>query len=175
LQRKKLPLERRGFSANWARRADAFLWWAVTSLGANESYDRACISSRHRERRRPSAIRLFFLLAASVLVGCSMSDGIGPYITDPGEFSVFRCDDLKTRLTQLLEKENKLSNLMDKASEGGGGTIIGVLTYRPEYELVVGEEKVLRRTAAEKKCELAPPASAASATAPNFQSDQIIH
>jgi hypothetical protein len=133
------------------------------------------VSSPYRDRRQRSAIGLVFLLAAGALAGCSMGDGIGPYIADPGEFSAFRCDALKQRLTQLLEKENKLSNLMDKASEGGGGTVIGNLAYRPDYELVVGEEHVLRRTAAEKKCELPPPASAASATGPNFQSDQIIH
>ena len=40
---------------------------------------------------------------------------------------------------------------MDKASEGGGGTVIGNLAYRPDYELVVGEERVLRRRAGEKK------------------------
>jgi hypothetical protein len=126
-------------------------------------------------RHRPSAIGLVFLLAAGVLVGCSMSDGIGPYLVDPGEYSAFHCDALKQRLTQLLEKEEKLSNLMDKASEGGGGTVIGNLAYRPNYELVLGEEKVLRRTAAEKKCALPPPALATSATLPTFQSDQTIH
>jgi hypothetical protein len=134
------------------------------------------LSSRRRERLQPSAIGLVFLLAASLLAGCSMSDGIGPYIADPGEFSAFRCDALKQRLTLLLEKEQKFSNLMDKASEGGGGTVIGSLAYRPDYELVKGEEKVLRRTAAEKKCELPPPTSgAASATVPAFESDQSIH
>ena len=134
------------------------------------------LSSRRRERLQPSAIGLVFLLAASVLAGCSMSDGIGPYLVDPGQYSAFRCDALKQRLTQLLEKKKNLSNLMDKASEGGGGTVIGSLAYRPDYELVMGEEKVLRRTAAEKKCVLPPSTSAAaSATLPAFESDQSIH
>jgi hypothetical protein len=136
------------------------------------SSDRVCVS--HGQRRQPGPIGLVFLLAAGALAGCSISDGVGPYIADPGEYSVFRCDALKQRLTLLLEQEKKLSNLMDKASEGGGGTAIGILTYRPEYELKVGEENVLRRTAAEKKCELPPPGSAAKANVPSFQSDQII-
>ena len=54
---------------------------------------------------------------------------------------------------------------MDKASEGGGGSVIGALSYRPDYEKQLGDEKVLRRTAAEKKCALEPPA---------FESDQSI-
>jgi hypothetical protein len=139
------------------------------------SSDHICVFTPYGDRRRPRAIGLVFLLAAGALAGCSISDGIGPYIADPGEFSAFRCDALKQRLTQLLEKENKLSNLMDKAIEGGGGTVIGNMAYRPEYELVVGEEQILRRRAAEKKCELPPPALPASAAVPSFQSDQIIH
>jgi hypothetical protein len=44
----------------------------------------------------------------------------------------------------------ELANLMNRASEGGGGVLIGNLAYRTDYENVVGEEKVLRRAAAEK-------------------------
>jgi hypothetical protein len=43
--------------------------------------------------------------------------------------------------------------------------VIGNLSYRAEYEDVLGEEKVLRRAAAEKNCDLNPPA---------LQSDQTI-
>ena len=73
---------------------------------------------------------------------------------------------------------------MNRASEGGGGVLIGNLAYRTDYENVVGEERVLRRVAAEKKCELPLPAQPVSATptpyaaqpapAPIFQSDQTI-
>jgi hypothetical protein len=68
--------------------------------------------------------------------------------------------------------------------------LIGNLTYRADYENALGEEKVLRRTAAEKKCDLPPPAQPASSTptaytaapaapaapaaGPVFQSDQGI-
>jgi hypothetical protein len=64
--------------------------------------------------------------------------------------------------------------------------LIGNLAYRVDYENAVGEEKVLRRTAAEKKCDLPPPAQPMSsapapylaqpvaATAQIFRSDQTI-
>ena len=50
------------------------------------------------------------------------------------------------------------------------------LSYRADYENAVGEEKVLRRAAAEKKCDLPPPPAppAAPGAAPVFQSDQGI-
>jgi hypothetical protein len=86
-------------------------------------------------------------------------------------------------LSELIGQQNDLRNLMDKASEGGGGNVIGTLSYRADYEKVLGEEKLLRRTAAEKKCQLPPsatPAPAASVLPPpssiptSYQSDQTI-
>ena len=35
--------------------------------------------------------------------------------------------------------------------------MIGELSYCPNYEMVLSEQKMLMRTAAEKKCEVAPP------------------
>jgi len=105
---------------------------------------------------------------------------------DPAHYSVYHCDGLQARLKALQVREQELSNLMLRASEGGGGALIGNLTYRADYENALGEEKVLRRTAAEKKCDLPPPAAAVSPTpatystqpgatpAPVFQSDQTI-
>ena len=91
-------------------------------------------------------------------------------------------------------REQELSNLMERASEGGGGFLIGNMSYRADYENTMGEEQVLRRTAAEKKCELPAPAVPTSPTpavysappppaaytspppagTPIFQSDQTI-
>lgn len=144
------------------------------------------VSVDRRRRRRAAAIASLCLLVAAVLAGCSTSDGVGSFIIDPGHYSVYHCDGLAARLKVLLAREQDLANLMNWASEGGGGVLIGNLTYRADYENAVGEEKVLRRTAAEKKCELPPPAAPASPTptaytappapgsAPVFQSDQTI-
>jgi hypothetical protein len=105
-------------------------------------------------------------LAFAVLGGCSSSDGLGPFIVDPGHYAVYHCKDLAPKLTALVTREQQLRRLLDRASEGGnGGAVIGNLSYRAEYEDVLGEEKVLRRTAAEKNCDLGSPA---------FQSDQTI-
>jgi hypothetical protein len=109
-------------------------------------------------------------------------------LIDPAHYSVYHCDGLATRLKALQAREQELSNLMLRASEGGGGALIGNLTYRADYENALAEEKVLRRAAAEKKCDLPPPGPPASATpaaytaappaapaaAPVFQSDQGI-
>jgi hypothetical protein len=110
---------------------------------------------------------------------------------DPAHYSVYHCDGLAKRLKALQDRQRELSNLMQRASEGGGGVLIGNMTYRAEYENALGEEVVLRRVAAEKNCDLPPPpvsstpaaysaapvaplAPGTPATAPVYQSDQGI-
>ncbi len=87
---------------------------------------------------------------------------------DPAHYSVYHCDGLVTRLKGLQARELELSNLMARAGEGAG-VLIGNLTYRADYENAVAEEKVLRRTAADKNCDLdAPPPAPAVPTAAAF-------
>ena len=124
----------------------------------------AHISLQRGSRHRTLTLKTVCILAAGALGGCSMGDGVGSLLIDPGHYSVYHCKDLVARLQGLLGREKELSNLMDKASEGGGGQVIGNLSYRLDYENTVGEEKLLRRTAAEKKCELPPPAGAVAPT-----------
>ena len=130
------------------------------------------------------------LAVAGLLSGCSTSDVLSTVNIDPAHYSVYHCDGMVPRLKALQRREQELSDLMARASEGGGGALIGNLTYRADYENALGEERVLRRTAAEKKCDLPPPpqpvssapaaytatpaAPAAPPAGPVFQSDQGI-
>jgi hypothetical protein len=140
-----------------------------------------------------SAVVLSCLFAA--LAGCSTSEGVSSYLVDPGHYSAYHCKDFAARLAVLQARQKELSDLMEQASIGPGGTVIGGFAYRPDYEDAIGEERVLRRTAAEKKCDLPPPATpmtaapapavytgqappqppqAAPAAIPVYQSDQTI-
>lgn len=56
------------------------------------------------------------------------------------------------QLQGIQQRQRELSNLMARASEGGGGALIGTMSYRMDYERAIDEEKVLhelppRRTA----------------------------
>jgi hypothetical protein len=104
-------------------------------------------------------------LAVLVVFGCSANQDVSTLFVDPGHYSAYHCKDFAPQLTLLAKREQSLRNLMDKASESGGGAIVGNLSYRADYEDVLGEEKVLRRAAAEKNCDL---------SAPTFQSDRSI-
>lgn len=103
------------------------------------------------------AMRRVLLGAMAVaLAGCGMTD-VGSLLIDPGRYSVYHCDELATRWTQLVARENELHGLIDKAGEGGGGgAVIGSLAYRTDYDFVLSEERLLQRTAAEKNCGFKP-------------------
>lgn len=118
------------------------------------------------EVRRPGA-GLHAALCAAALVAlsaCSMADGPGTLLVDPGRYDAYHCDDLATRWKALVMREKELRELMQRASQGGGGAVIGSLAYRSDYDAVLTEEKIVQRVAVEKKCGLTT----------QFQSDQGI-
>jgi hypothetical protein len=104
------------------------------------------------------------LLLGGALAGCSAGDGPGALLVDPGRYEAYHCNDLAARAKVLATREKELRGLMERADQGGGGAVIGSLAYRPEYDSVLGEEKLLQRTAAEKNCN----------PTQQFQSDQVI-
>jgi hypothetical protein len=110
------------------------------------------------------ALQATLLAAAAMLAGCGLSDGPGALFVDPGRYSILHCKQLIAESQNLANRERELRNLMDKASEGGGGSVIGTFAYRSDYESVLEQKKLLQRAAAEQKCELVP----------SYNSDRII-
>ena len=115
----------------------------------------------------PACARLYCAVLGVALValtGCSMPDGAGSLLVDPGRYSAYHCNDLAARWKVLVAREKDLRSLMEKADQGGGGAVIGSLAYRSDYDAALSEEKLLQRTAADKNCGLTT----------QFQSDQTI-
>jgi hypothetical protein len=96
---------------------------------------------------------------AVALGGCGSlrTDGVASLAVDPARYEGYHCKDLVSQWDSLVKREKELRNLIDKASEGGGGTVVATLAYRSDYDTVLEQEKVLKRTAAEKNCELEHP------------------
>ena len=107
------------------------------------------IARRHRHGRLALACFVAFALA-----GCATGDGVGVVFTDPGKFSAFHCKDIAARMQELGAREKELVELMNRASTGTGGAVIGVLAYRTDYETVLTEQRLLQRASADKKCEV---------------------
>ncbi len=99
---------------------------------------------------------LLAVFAALALAGCGLSDGYGALLVDPAQYSTLHCKALVTEWQSLAVREGELRRLMDKASEGGGGTVIGTVAYRSDYEVVLQRQRLLKRVAAEQHCELVP-------------------
>jgi len=112
---------------------------------------------------RPNFIALV-ALSAGGLAGCATSDVLDSTLVDPARYEGYNCKELVGQLEILDKRQKELQNLIDRADESTAGVVIGVLTYRTEYESTIAAKKVLRRTMVEKKCQ----------TSPNFASDQGI-
>jgi hypothetical protein len=105
------------------------------------------------------------VVASLILAGCGVgTDGMASLSVDPAKYSGYHCKELVGQWKGLVAREKQLRDLIDKASEGGGGTVIAAVAYRGDYDTVLQQEKVLKRTAAEQNCELTP----------NYSSDQTI-
>jgi hypothetical protein len=103
-------------------------------------------------------------LAVFALAGCGAGNDAGSLLIDPGRYSAYHCNELAAQWKILVAREKELRGLMDKASEGGGGAVIGSLAYRTDYESTLSDERLLKQTAAEKNC----------GSTTEFQSDQGI-
>src|SRR5271155_2567818 len=116
-----------------------------------------------RPRRGPLAPALLSRPGVA-LAGCGIGDGAGTMLVDPGHYSAYHCDELAARWKVLIAREAELRGLMGKASEGTGGSLIGSLAYRTDYDSVVTEERLVQRAAADKNCGFNP----------DYQSDHTI-
>jgi len=110
-------------------------------------------------------VGLGVLLLAAALGGCGLNDGAGAFngsidagtlFTDPTHFDGYHCRDLVAKWSELQRREKDLRALMARADEAPGGAFISAATYRADYEYVLGQERVIQRTAADKKCVLEP-------------------
>jgi hypothetical protein len=113
--------------------------------------------------------RLLALLSvielAGALTGCGSFDG-GQLLIDPGRYSIFKCDDLAKRWKTVTAREKDLRELMARASQTGGGAVVGSVAYRADYDAVLSDERLLQHTATEKNCPLPYPAGSALQSGP---------
>jgi hypothetical protein len=93
------------------------------------------------------------VLLAAALGGCStVADTFGdPYVA-PGKYQFLRCEDLAKPLATAEARNQELHALMERAATGGGGTAVNWFVYEPDLKGVEADLRLLRQTAAEKKC-----------------------
>ncbi len=110
-----------------------------------------------RQRQAWGKIRRGLALLAALELACALAgcaNDPGQLLIDPGRYTVYKCEDLAKRWKAVSAREKELHDLIAKADESRAGVVVGAITYRPDYEAVLSDEKLLQRTAAEKNCAL---------------------
>jgi hypothetical protein len=114
-----------------------------------------CSHKASRPKLWPAAYGAALALAAAMPAGCGLPEGPGTLLVDPGHYSAYHCNELADQWKILATRERELRGLMDKADAGGNsnaGALIGSVAYRPEYEAVMSNERLLQNAAKDKNC-----------------------
>jgi hypothetical protein len=93
------------------------------------------------------------LLLTASLGACALAtDNLASVFTDPAKYDFTPCPELAKREELLAAREQKMRELMDKASQDTGGVVASALAYRTDYLNVQGELKLVREVAQRKDC-----------------------
>jgi hypothetical protein len=97
---------------------------------------------------------LGIFLIATGMSGCESADML---FSVPGNFDYFSCASIAATATATLKRQQELQELIDRAEQDTGGTLVAAAAYRTEYFKTRGDLKQLDEAARNKKCE--PPKS----------------
>jgi hypothetical protein len=99
-------------------------------------------------------------LLALILFGaaaCSTSSKVDVMLfADPGKYEYHTCDQILKAGNAVADREAKLRELIQKAEQSAGGTLVSTVAYRGEHRTVVEELGVIDTVSRRKKC-LTPP------------------
>ena len=93
-------------------------------------------------------------LAAMALCGCASDEAASRFLVQPDRYMLYNCEALATAAQTNAVRQRELEALMTKAGVDTGGRLVSSMTYRPEYLQLRGQMEQLRKTAAERNCNL---------------------
>ena len=101
-------------------------------------------------------------VALMSLCGCTSEETAGRFLVAPGQYVLYSCPELANTARATETRQHELAALMRKAEVDAGGRFVSAQAYQPEYNLLRGRMDQLRKTAAEKNCNLSGGVSGAS-------------
>jgi hypothetical protein len=111
-------------------------------------------------------LRALPILVTSVaimsLCGCTSEETAGRFLVAPGQYVLYSCGEMADQARAIANRQHELAALMQKAETDAGGRFVSAQAYQPEYNLLRGRMDQLRKTAAEKNCNLSGGVSGAS-------------
>jgi len=93
-------------------------------------------------------------VAVMSLCGCTSEGTAGHFLVEPSKYVLYSCGEMANEARGIEARQHELAVLMQKAGTDAGGRFIGAQAYGPEYTQLRGRMDRLRKTAAEKNCNL---------------------
>ena len=113
---------------------------------------RGAVSVHFAMGRRLAWIALSAQLSL-LLGGCGMvGEGSTNAVIEPGKYQYYNCDQLAERAQFLRNREQELSELMQRAAQSPSGQVIGAVSYRTEFVQTRGYLKQIAVLAEQKNC-----------------------
>jgi hypothetical protein len=91
----------------------------------------------------------------SACTGLPDNDALSIYAA-PGKYDFLDCATIATRLAGASARETQLKDLIGRANEAAGGSIVSAFVYQDDYNTVRADIRALHRAADEKKCSAQP-------------------
>jgi len=93
-------------------------------------------------------------VAVMSLCGCTSEETAGHFLVEPSKYVLYSCGEMANEARGIEGRQHELEALMQKAGTDAGGRFISAQAYGPEYTQLRGRMDRLRKTAAEKNCNL---------------------
>jgi hypothetical protein len=109
------------------------------------------------------SLQLFELSALPILLtsvgimslcGCTSEETAGRFLAAPGKYVLYSCGEMANEARGIANRQQELAALMQKAGTDAGGRFVSAQAYQPEYIQLRSRMDELRKTAAEKNCNL---------------------
>jgi hypothetical protein len=96
----------------------------------------------------------------SACTGTPDTDAFSIYAA-PGKYDFLDCAGITNRLKAQSARETQLRELMTRANEAAGGSIVSAVVYQDDFNTVHADIRALRKAAEEKRCTIDPSPPAA--------------
>ena len=112
-------------------------------------------------RMREFRVRgLAMVLIAGIVSACTGTATLDPdalsIYAAPGKYDFLDCNTIAARLAGASARETQLRELMSRANEAAGGSIVNAMVYQDDFNTVRADVRALRKAADDKKCSIEP-------------------
>ena len=112
-------------------------------------------------RMREFRVRgLAMVLIAGIVSACTGTATLDPdalsIYAAPGKYDFLDCNTITARLAGASARETQLRELMSRANEAAGGSIVNAMVYQDDFNTVRADVRALRKAADDKKCSIEP-------------------